>query len=265
LVFALGNRIPIALNTYNTAIPFKTMVGLIGIGALLGGPFNFGFLVLLFGVAWYYARLAFGEERFPSWAGMPAAYYRDALWIGLGGSAGLLGLERLLAVASTYWPTVHRAVEASFGQDFDAIVPAASMTGGTILHSLVMTGMVVAIASFIAAKVRQPWLRFLLLSLGALALVGGGWGSPADFAKQFLARLILLGALVFGVRRLMRFNILGCFLVVAGTSLFGSVAELLAQPDPFYRRNGYAVFLVLILLFAWPFATWRMRDSTSPA
>jgi membrane protease YdiL (CAAX protease family) len=266
LMFALGNRIPIALNTYNTAIPFKTMVGLIGIGALLGGPFNFGFLVLLFGVAWYYASLAFGEERLPFRAGMPAAYYRDALWIGLGGSAGLFGLERLLAVASTHWPTVHRAVEASFGQDFDAIVPAASMTGGTILHGLVMTGIVVAIASFIAAQVRQPWLRFLLLLLGALALVGGGWGSPADFAKQFLARLILLGALVFGVRRLMRFNILGCFLVVAGTSLFGSVAELLAQPDPFYRGNGYAILFALILLFAWPFAAWRrMGGSASPA
>jgi hypothetical protein len=123
----------------------------------------------------------------------------------------------------------------------------------------------VAIASFIAAQVRQPWLRLLLLFLGALAFVGGGWGSPADLAKQFVARLILLGVLVFGVRRVMRFNMLGCFLVVAGTSLFGSIAELLTQPDPFYRGNGYAVLLALILLFTWPLAVWRMRGCASPA
>ena len=90
-------------------------------------------------------------------------------------------------------------------------------------------------------------------------MVGESWGSPADFAKQFLARLILLGVLVFGVRLVMRFNLLGCFLVIAGTSLVSGTAELLAQPDAFYRRNGYAILLVLVLLFAWPFAAWRLN------
>jgi len=34
----------------------------------------------------------------------------------------------------------------------------------------------------------------------------------------------------------MRFNILGCFLIIAGTSLFGGGGpELLSQPDSFYR------------------------------
>ena len=47
-----------------------------------------------------------------------------------------------------------------------------------------MTAYVVVIASFIAAKIKSAWLRALLFLLGALALVGGGWGSPADFAKQ---------------------------------------------------------------------------------
>jgi hypothetical protein len=59
----------------------------------------------------------------------------------------------------------------------------------------------------------------------------------------------------------MRFNILGCFLIIAGTSLFGGAAELLSQPDSFYRANGYAVLLVLVLFFAWPFVAWRMRGS----
>ncbi len=74
-----------------------------------------------------------------------------------------------------------------------------------------------------------------------------------------LARLILLGVLVFGVRFVMRFNLLGCFLVVAGTALVSGASELLAQPDAFYGRNGYAILLALALLFAWPLAAWRLK------
>jgi membrane protease YdiL (CAAX protease family) len=261
LVFTLGNRIPSFLNAYDTAIPLKMMFGGIAIGALLGVPFYFGAVALPFGLAWYYSSRAFGEDRLPAWTGMPAAYYRDALWIGLGGSAGILALERVLVVAADHWPTVHRSLEASFGQDFDAILPGASILGGTVLRSLLFTGVVLAIASFVAAQVRQPGLRILFLLVGALALAGTSWGSPADLAKQFVARLILLGALAFGVRRIMRFNMLSCFLIIAGTSLLGGAAELLGQPDSFYRANGYALVMALILLFAWPLAAWRMRGA----
>ena len=265
VVFVVGDRIPNFMNAYNTAIPYKTTLGVLGIFALLGGPFSFGALVLLFGVAWYYARLAFGEDRLPGWAGMPGKFYRDALWIGLGGSAGLLGLERLLAEASTHWPTVHRYLDVSFGQDFDAVFPAASILGGTLLGSLRMTAYVAVIASFVSAKIKHAWLRLLLLFVGALAVVGGGWGSPADFAKQLLARLILLGVLAIGVRYVMRFNILGCFLIAAGTSLLGGAAELLAQPDSFYQANGYAILVALVLLFAWPLISWGTRGPANPA
>jgi hypothetical protein len=261
VVFLLGNRIPSFLSAYNTAIPLKAMYGGIAIGALLGAPLYFGGIALLFGMTWYYAIRAFGEDRLPSWAGMPASYYRDAFWIGSGGAAGVLGLERLLVVASAHWPTIHRSLEASFGLDFDAILPAASIVGGTVLRGLLFTGLVVATAAFVAAQVRQPGLRLALLLVGALALAGTNWGSPADLAKQCLARLILLSVLVFGVRRVVRFNILGCFLVVAATSLLGGTSELVSQPDSFYRANGYAVLLALVLVFAWPFFAWRLGGS----
>jgi len=81
---------------------------------------------------------------------------------------------------------VHRSLAASFGQEFDAIVPAASILGETLIQGLLKTGVVVAVASFVAAHVRQPLLRISLLVAGALALAGGGWGSPADLGKQFL-------------------------------------------------------------------------------
>src|SRR5713226_7715742 len=194
-------------------------------------------------MAWFYAARAFGQERLPDWRGMSANFYRDAFFIGLGGSATLLGLERVLVAASAHWPTVHRSLPASFGQEFDAFLPAASLTGGTLEHSLLMTGIVVAVAAFVPAQVRHTGLRILLLLLGALSVAPGNWGSPADLAKQFLARLILLSVLVVGVRYVMRFNILGCFLVVAGTSLFGGAAELLSQPDSFIAR--------MAMLFCW--------------
>lgn len=263
VVFALGNGIPTFLNAYDTAIPRKMMFGLIALGALLGGAFTFGAIALLFGVAWYFSSCAFRGDRLPNWTGMPAGYYRDALWIGLGGSVALLVLERLLMAAAAHWPTVHRSLEASFGQDYDAILPGASIVGGTVVLGLRFTGLVLAIASFVAAHVRQTWLRLLLLLVGALALAGGSWGSPADLAKQFLARLILLSVLVFGVRWVMRFNVFGCFLIVGGSSLLGGAAELMGQPDLFYRTNGYAVVMAMILLFAWPLAAWRGRGAES--
>ena len=259
LVFAFGSRFAELLNRYDSAVSVKTFFGAAGIGILLGAPFYLGAVALQFALAWYYGRLAFPEKQLPGWLGMPADYYRDALWIGLGGSAALLGLERLLAVASEHWPTAHRYLDLTLGQDFDAVLPAASILGGTALHSLVFTGLVMMVSSFVAARLRQPGLRILLFFLGALALVGGGWGSPADFAKQFGARFILLCVLVIGVRWVMRLNLLGCFLIVAGTSLLGGAAELLAQPNGFYRSNGYAVLIALVVLYAWPLAIWRLQ------
>jgi membrane protease YdiL (CAAX protease family) len=261
VVFAFGNRIADLMNQYDTSNPLKFTYAGIAIAVLFGAPLILGAIALLFGMAWFYAVRAFGEERLPGWLGMPASYYRDAFCIGLGGSAALLGVERILALASAHWPTVHRFLPASFGQEFDAILPAASLTGGTLQHGLLITGIVVAVAAFVAAQVRHTGLRVLLLLLGALALVPGSWGSPADLAKQFLAHLILLSVLTFGVSKLMRFNLLGCFLVVAGTSLLEGAAELLGQADSFYRANGYAILLPLGLLFCWPLAVWRMRNS----
>jgi hypothetical protein len=60
----------------------------------------------------------------------------------------------------------------------------------------------------------------------------------------------------------MRFNVLGGLLVVAFLSLLGAAAQLLAQPDAFYRTNGYALILVIGLLLALPLSAWRLRAET---
>jgi membrane protease YdiL (CAAX protease family) len=265
IVFAFGNRIASFMNTYQTAIPLKTMFVGIGIGAVLGAAVYFSGIVLLFGMAWYFGRRAFGEERLPGWTGMPPLYYRDAVLIGMGGTAALIGFSRLIAALSAHWPTAHRGIEASFGGDFDATLPAGSIFGTVLLRALMYTGLVALCASFVATNVKQPWLRLLLFLSAVLATVGMAWGTPADFAKQFIAGALLLASLVVGIRRVVRFNILGCFLVVAGTSLLVSAAKLVSQPDAFYRGNGYAVLLMLAALLAWPLATWSKRDTRHEA
>jgi membrane protease YdiL (CAAX protease family) len=258
-VFVFGNGVAAALNGYDTAIPIKMMLGVMAIGVFLFAFLCLGGIALLFGLAWYFGKLAFGENRLPTWLGMPGAYYRDAVWIGLGGSAALLGVQRLIATASLHWPTAHRAFEASFGQNFDATLPAAAIVGGVILRPLFYTGIVFAIGGFVAAKIRQLGLRALLLIAGGLALVGGDWGDSSDFAKMFVAKLIILIVVAAGVRRIIRFNLLGCFLIIASTALLSGASQLVSQPEAFYRANGYALLLGLLLLYVWPFSLWRQE------
>ncbi len=262
LNFGAGAAIPELLANYRTEIPFRYVVGISAVGALLGAAVLFGAVMLAFGLAWAYGSRAFGEERLPARGKLPANYYRDALWIGLGGAAALLGLEHILFAVETHWPTLHRSLEAPAETSFYAYLPVAAVISGAVLHGLLVTGLVALAASFLAAEVRPLWLRALLFLLAALFLVGS-WGSPADFLQQYLDRVILLGLIIWGVERVVRFNILGCFLVAAAGTLFGGAAELLGQPNPFYRANGYAALLALGLLFAWPFVIWKLNTEST--
>ncbi len=94
-------------------------------------------------------------------------------------------------------------------------------------------------------------------------MAGSDWGNGADFAKQFLLEAIVLGAIVFGVQRVIRFNMLGCLLIIAALGLLRGGLQFLAQPDEFYRTNGYALLVVMVLLLGWPFVVWRMRASAT--
>ena len=262
--FFLGKGIPETLAGYSTAYPWKIFLAGIVVRQFIVTAFLGGILVFLFGLAWYFAARAFGEERVPTWLGLPANYYRDAFWIGLGGSVLLIGLQRFLSAASLWWPTLQRAVSNSFGTSFDALVPAAGVIGGAVYHGLLFTGVLAVAAAFIGAELRVRWLRLLLFFAMAAAMVTN-WGSPADFLKQFLLHLILLTFWVFGIRWVARFNLLGWFLVIVCTALPGAGLELTGQPDVFYRSQGYIVLTAMVVLLAWPLVAWRLRPGERAA
>jgi hypothetical protein len=200
---------------------------------------------------------------------MPANYYRDAFFIGIGGAGALIGLQTLIQAVAQHWPTPHRMTPAEFGSNFDAYVPAGAILGSSLLHSLLYMGFIALAATFIASILRPAWLKALVFFVATFAAMPSNWGNPADYAKQWIAETILLAVLVLGVRYVMRFNIFGCFLVVGVISLASGAAELLGEPNRFYRLNGYAVIAALVLLLAWPLMNWRgargMDNAAVPA
>jgi hypothetical protein len=260
LGFFLGRGIPGLLEGYPTSIPLRIFLGTAAIGMFLLGALLLGVVTLLFGLAYSFAARAFGEEQLPGWLGMPAAYYRDAFWIAVGGTGVLVGVRRLLDYLSGLWPTLHRGIPSSFGQSYDMILPAGGLLGTIVFRSLLILGVLLLAGSFIGAELRLRWLRLALFFAVAAGMVVS-WGSPADFLKQFLISAISLAVVVFGIRSIARFNLLGLFLVLACSLLLSGAAELVTQPNLFYRTNGYGILLAIALLLIWPLILWRTSSS----
>jgi membrane protease YdiL (CAAX protease family) len=260
----LGKGIPALLAQYPTAVSLRLFLATTAVGFVIIAAVVAGGLTLLFGLAWSFGARAFGSERIPTWTGMPADYYRDAFWIAVGGAGALIGVRRLLTMADTWWPTLHRELPASFGDSFDALYPSAGIIGGAIVRGLLLTGTFALAAAYLGAELRVRWLRLALFVALAASLVSD-WGSPGDFAKQFLMSVVILGVIVFGFRWVVRFNLLGCFLMAAGVAMLGGAVELTSQPDGFYRSQGYLVVAALVILLTWPLVAWRMatRESAS--
>jgi len=257
--FLLGKGIPALLMQYPTALSLRMFFATFGVGIFLITALISGGLVLLFGLAWSFGARAFGSEKIPTWLGMPADYYRDAFWIAVGGGGILIGLRRLLGMLDVWWPTLHRELPASFGESFDALYPAAGIVGGALVRGLLLTGTFALAAAFLGAELRVRWLRLVLFITLAAALVSD-WGSAGDFMKQFLTSLLIFGAVVFGFRRVVRFNLLGCLLAVVSVALLGGTMELVSQSDGFYRTQGHLVLTALVLLLSWPLVAWRINS-----
>jgi membrane protease YdiL (CAAX protease family) len=267
LLLACGDFIPNAMNAYKTAIPLKTMVGVTTITAVLGALFSYGLLALLFGVAWYYGVRAFGEERLPSWAGMPAAYYRDALLIGLGGTAGWVGIDAIYKWISLHWPSAQLGAGAAFGAHLDSAIPAAAIIGGALRGGLMQMALVGLTASFLVSVMRPLWMRagVFVMAVWTLGGLSSNWSDPMDVAKKMVLGAMWIIVIDLAVRYLIRFNVLGYFLVLASLALVAGASELLGHPDHFYRTNGYGVLIALAALYTWPFFAWSRGTSATAA
>jgi membrane protease YdiL (CAAX protease family) len=256
--FFFGRGVPALLTNYPTTMPMRLFLATAAVGIFLIGAVLLGLMVLVFGLAWSFAFRAFGDAQLPGWLGMPTDYYRDAFWIGVGGAAALIGLRHLLDFAAGWWPTLHRGIPAAFGNVYDGMFPGIGSPGAVVFRGLLAVGVLALGGAFLAAELRARWLRLSLFLAIAAALVTS-WGSAADFLKQFLVSAIMLTVVVYGIQRLVRFNLLGLFLIVACTALLGTSSELLTQPNEFYRLNGYVILAVIVLLLAWPLVVWRQR------
>jgi membrane protease YdiL (CAAX protease family) len=261
--FFAGSTIPTLLSSYQTSVPLRLFFGSVGVGVLVVGALYLGLLTVLFGLAWFFGARAFGEEQLPTWLRMPANYYRDAFWVGLGGSALLIGMRRVLDFASAWWPTIHRDLPADVPVGFDALLPGVGVIGAALFRGLLTVSVVALVASFLGAELRARWLR-LLVFLAVTVSAVFSWGSPADFLKQFLAGAISLAVSIFVIRQIIRFNTLGLLLIVACTALLSAATEFLAQPDASYRHNGYLLLVAIVVLLAWPLLTWRLASNTAP-
>ena len=172
-------------------------------------------------------------------------------------------MRHLLDYASAWWPTLHRELPADFPQSLDAIYPGIGAIASLIFRGLFVCGILALAAAFLSAELRVKWLR-LLLFLAVAATAVTDWGTPADFLKQFLASGILLTAVVVGIRRIVRFNLLGLFLIVVCTGILSVAAELITEPNAFYRANAYACLIAVVVLLAWPLLLWRVRAQQVP-
>jgi len=245
---------------YPTATPWRIFLAGIFVGQGIFCALLAGCLVLLYGLLWYFAARAFGKDALPTLTGMPEEYYRDAFWLGLGGTAALIGVQRLLVAAAQLWPTTERMLPAGVGVDFDAVFPGATVITGAVLWSLLYVGAVALAGAFLAAEIRNRGVRLVLLIAVALGFIGT-WGSWFDFLKHLLANLLLLAFVVVGISRFVRLNLAGLFLIITSGALLAGAAPLLRQADRYYKTQGYVALVAVVVLLALPLIQWRLRPN----
>ena len=259
----LANSTSALLMTYPTQFPLRTFQAIQGILLVFSVLAIYGLLVFVLGLAWFFLSRAFGSERLPTWRGMPGDYYRDAFLLGLAGTGAVLGLSRAFYFAARLWPTAKKTVEAGVAGHLDAALPATAALGGAILYGLFLVGLMGIAAGFLTTSVRQRSLQVGVIMALAVTL-SGGWGSPADFAKSCLVHFVFLSVYAWGIARVVRFNLLGLFLLGVMPYLAVEAAELLQQPNAFFRANGYALAVAMAALLAWPLVSWQ-RSTRSGA
>jgi hypothetical protein len=247
---------PQYLMRYPTQIPLKIYLGTGLIGSSLGAALFYSAAFFLFGLAWFFLAQSCGAGRLPAWRGMPASYYRDALAIGICGWAALAGLHRLPSVVARLWPVVRHWLPASVPTVLDASQPALYAVAIAVTRTFFAIGVLALALGFASCNVRRAWQQAVLLAALALLIVPQ-WGGVADFMQSAATTFVSLAVIWWGAKRVVRFNLLGYFLMFMLLLLTGPAADLLRQPNSFFHANGWALVASLVILLLWPFVAWQ--------
>jgi hypothetical protein len=254
------NRMPQLFLNYETTSPLAFEYLKLAISLVFAIAIYLAGAVLLLGLSWFFLGRTFGQGFTPGWRERNAAYFRDAFCVAAFGSAAVMGLNRLPLLLAG-WPVLRHSLGASVPNNLDQLNPALGAFASSIAAAFVMAGFIGLIAGLIAAYVRPVWMRAVLLVFVAV-LMTTNVASPTAFFRDALVHLVTVFVLWYGVTRLVRFNVLGYFLLAAMLSLVPSAIELLQQPNSYFHANGYAVVAFAIAILAWPLLRWR---STSQA
>jgi hypothetical protein len=111
--------------------------------------------------------------------------------------------------------------------------------------------MIAIIVALVAAYIRPRWMRAGMVVLVAVLLATNA-ATLGTFLQEAAFHVAIFAALWFSVKHIVRFNVLGYFLLAAMTALVPDAIELLAQPNAFFHANGYVVIVFAIALLAWP-------------
>jgi membrane protease YdiL (CAAX protease family) len=250
------NRAPQLLLNYSTSMPLIAYYVTLTISLVFATAIYMAGAVLLLGLSWFFLERNFGEDFTPGWTKWNAAYFRDAFCIAAFGSVAVIGLNRLPLLLLGRWPILHHSLGPSVPDNLDQLSPALGGFASGIAAAFVTAGFIGLATGLIAAYVRPAWMRAALLALVAV-LMTSNVTTFASFLREAAVHLVVIFILWYGVTRIVRFNVLGYFLLAAMLALIPSALGLLQQPNPYFHANAYAVMAFAIGILAWPFVRWQ--------
>jgi hypothetical protein len=172
----------------------------------------------------------------------------------------MAGISRLPGLFAR-WPLVRHTLGAAVPEGLDAWNQAIGVLATGILRSFLIPGMIAIIVALVATYIRPRWMRAGMVVLVAVLLATNA-ATPGTFLQEAAFHVAIFAALWLSVKHIVRFNVLGYFLLAAMTALVPDAIEFLAQPNAIFHANGYAVIALAIALLAWPLMS-SLRNTSS--
>jgi hypothetical protein len=158
------------------------------------------------------------------------------------------------------WPLLRHTLAAALPGGLDAVNPAVSAMAASVWASFFAVGVVALAAGLIALFIRPFWMRAALALLIA-ALLATNVATPGAFFRDAAFRLLMVAVVWLGVTRIVRFNLMGYFLMSSMIVLVPAAVELLQQPNSYFHANGYALVAFAFSLLLWPLIERRRRSA----